>query len=57
MLSSIFPKYTVVVFVIDLYFVAGIVLFSYYVTAAVVGVLRFYSFYTQKTDNDTDLKN
>ena len=36
MLSSIFPKYTIVVFVIDLYFVAGSVLFSYYVTAAVV---------------------
>ena len=34
MLSSIFPKYTIVVFVIDLYFVAGSVLFSYYVAAA-----------------------
>ena len=36
MLSSIFPKYAVVVFVIGLYFVAGSVLLSYYVTAAVV---------------------
>ena len=44
MLSSIFPKYAVVVFVIGLYFVAGSVLLSYYVTAAV-------RFYTQKTDN------
>ena len=37
MISSIFPKYSVVVFVIVLYFVAGSVLISYYVTAAVVG--------------------
>jgi hypothetical protein len=36
MLSSIFPKYAVVVFVIGLYFVAGSVLLPYYVTAAVV---------------------
>ena len=36
MLSSIFPKYAIVVFVIGLYFVAGSVLLSYYVTAAVV---------------------
>jgi hypothetical protein len=36
MISSIFPKYSVVVFVIVLYFVAGSVLISYYVTAAVV---------------------
>ena len=35
MISSIFPKYAVVVFVIDLYFVGGSVLLSYYVTAAV----------------------
>jgi hypothetical protein len=34
MMSSIFPKYAVVVFVIGLYFVAGTVLVSYYVTAA-----------------------
>ena len=36
MMSSIFPKYSVVVFVIGLYFVAGSVLLSYYVIAAVV---------------------
>jgi hypothetical protein len=36
MMSSIFPKYTVVVFVIGLYFVSGSVLLSYYITAAVV---------------------
>ena len=36
MMSSIFPKYSVVVFVIGLYFVAGGVLLSYYVIAAVV---------------------
>ena len=36
MMSSIFPKYSVVVFVIGLYFVAGGVLLSYYIIAAVV---------------------
>ena len=36
MMSSIFPKYSVVVFVIGLYFVAGSVLLSYCVIAAVV---------------------
>ena len=36
MMSSIFPKYSVVVFVIVLYFVAGSFLLSYYVKAAVV---------------------
>jgi cytochrome c biogenesis protein CcdA len=35
-MSSIFPKYAVVVFVIGLYFVAGTVLVSYYVTAAII---------------------
>jgi hypothetical protein len=36
MLSSKFPKYAVVLFVNGLYFVAGSVLLSYYVAAAVV---------------------
>jgi hypothetical protein len=51
MMGSIFPKYAVVVFVIGLYFVAGSVLLSYYVTAAVVRCAQV--LYTENRQHDS----